>query len=54
MDMTQTGYVKKVCSDNECDKEVESHLFFDSTLCKEHAYDDEVNRDPKELECSGE
>jgi len=54
MNMTQTVYVKKVCSKEGCNKEVEGHLYYDSTLCKECAYDDEVNRDPKEMECKSE
>jgi len=54
MDTTQTVYVKKTCSKEGCTKEAEEHMFYDSTMCRECAYDDEVSRDPKEMECKSE
>ena len=32
----------KKCSKEGCEKEAGNHIFYDSTLCKEHAYDDEI------------
>ncbi len=48
MDMIQTEYVdtlylNKKCSLEGCHQDAGSHLFYDSTLCKEHGYDDEVH-----------
>jgi len=52
--MIQTVYVKKVCSKEGCTKEVKDHMYYDTTLCKECAYDDEVNRDPESMEFKSE
>ena len=41
---------RKVCLVEGCDKVAGEHMYYDTTLCDDHALDDECNRVvPKEL-----
>ena len=33
---------KKICRIENCNKEAGDHMLYDTTLCKDHAYDDEI------------
>lgn len=37
----------KTCRMGNCDRVAGEHMFYDTTLCKEHAYDDELSREPE-------
>lgn len=46
MDSSEENVVK-TCRMERCDKVAGEHMFYDTTLCKDHAYDDELNRFPE-------
>jgi len=47
MHTTQTEFVDyrtKECAVEDCHKEAGNHMYYDTTLCEDHALDDEVHR----------
>lgn len=57
-DTTQIEYAnynEKLCILEGCHAKAGVHMYYDTTLCEDHALDDEINRDdiPQEIRLNG-
>ena len=38
------------CAKEGCHKEAGNHMYYDTTLCEDHAYDDEISNTREDLD----